>query len=186
MPLHYTQHCWPKSKRTGQEYRDARLTLVGNAWCVQVVAWLIGCLTARWGCHLGSHRNRWWTLASRGSTELQRLLLRPPVRCTTQIPRTLGVSLVRNLAGLIQSKARTSCCSPTGQQVKYQRLRAALPSRLWKWKTVAGWRWTGNAEHINVLELRAINTTIRWWVTQGRAYSWRMVHLTNSLVCLHS
>jgi len=37
-----------------------------------------------------------------------------------------------------------------------------------------------------VLELRAIYTSIRWWVAQAGASSCRMVHLTDSLVCLHA
>ena len=42
----------------------------------------------------------------------------------------------------------------TEHTIRYHRLRASLPSRLWQLRTVAGWKWTGLAEHINVLELR--------------------------------
>ena len=188
MPLGYTQHCWPKSQRSAQGYRDARLSLVGNAWCVQVVAWLISCLTGPSGLS-SSFSSQQIVDACKpgGSRELQRLLLRPPVKRTSRVPPLPGVGLVKKLAGLVSIKGEDIMIqSSTDQQVKYQRLRAALPSRLWRWKTIAGWKWTGNSEHINVLELRAINTSIRWWVTQGKATSCRMVHLTDSLVCLHA
>ena len=113
----------------------------------------------------------------------------PAASCEANLasPTPPGVGLVKKLAGLVSIKGEDIMIqSSTDQQVKYQRLRAALPSRLWRWKTIAGWKWTGNSEHINVLELRAINTSIRWWVTQGKATSCRMVHLTDSLVCLHA
>ena len=42
LPVGYTQMCMPKSMRKHVDYHDKRLTLVGNAWAVPVVAWLLG------------------------------------------------------------------------------------------------------------------------------------------------
>ena len=46
-------------------------------------------------------------------------------------------------------------------QVKFHRLRSSVPAKLWRWKEVTGWRWRRSGEHINVLELRAILTSLR-------------------------
>lgn len=188
MPAHYTQFCLPKSQRTNEHYNDLRLSLVGNAWCVQVVAWLVSCLASPLGlCPLFNPQQVVQASRPGGAGELQRLLLRPPIRRELAIPATPGVGLVRKLAGLVSMKGEDLLLQASSdQQVKFQRLRASLPSRLWRWKTIAGWTWKGQPEHINVLELRAIFTTVRWWVTQRKAASCRFVHLTDSLVCLHA
>ena len=76
--------------------------------------------------------------------------------------------------------------APSEQLVKFHRLRSSIPSKLWKWKEIAGWRWKGDVEHINALEMRATLTTIRCLVQKRRCYSCRFIHLTDSLVVLHS
>lgn len=70
-------------------------------------------------------------------------------------------------------------------QVRYQRLRASMPAKLWKWKTVSGWVW-GNPEHINVLELRAALTAVRWRIEKKKIIHSKFVHLVDSLVVLRS
>ena len=188
LPAGYTQPCWPKSQRTSSDYNDARLSLVGNAWCVQVVAWIIGCLTSLLGLSQPfTPQQVVQACRPGGAGDLQRLLVRPPVRPELVVPPADGVHLVRKLAGLVSIKGEDIMLhSSTEQQVKYQRLRASLRSKLWRWKTIAGWTWRGSLEHINVLEMRAIYTTVRWWVSQAHASSCRFVHLTDSLVCLHA
>ena len=51
---------------------------------------------------------------------------------------------------------------------------------------MAGWRWQGDPEHINVLEARAVLTTVRWRVMQQKQLNVRCVHLVDSLVVLHA
>ena len=188
MPAHHTAQCWPKGRRTGDRYQDARLSLVGNAWCVPVVAWLIGCLGSLLGlCRSFTPQQIIQLCRPGGSGELQQLLLRPPVRRHTTVPDQQGSLLVKKLAGLVSIKGEDLLLqSSSEQQVKYQRLRASIPSGLWRWKTIAGWTWRGSPEHINSLELRAVYTTVRWWVSQAGAHSCRFIHLTDSLVCLHA
>lgn len=70
--------------------------------------------------------------------------------------------------------------------VKHHRLRASVPANLWRWSTVTGWRWKGNPEHINVLELRAAMTSIRYRIEELDQRDVRFVHLVDSLVVLHS
>lgn len=74
----------------------------------------------------------------------------------------------------------------TEDQVKYQRLRASIPAKLWRWRTVAGWAWNGRDEHINVLEMRAALTALRWRLEKNHHLNSRFVHLLDSLVCLHA
>ena len=71
-------------------------------------------------------------------------------------------------------------------QVQYHRMRPGVPSRLWKWKTIASWKWKGCREHINVLEMRAILTTLRWRIERQCKLKTKFVHLVDSLVCLHA
>ena len=40
-PLHYTETCMPKNRQQGSQFADARHTLVGNAWHVGVISWLL-------------------------------------------------------------------------------------------------------------------------------------------------
>ena len=69
---------------------------------------------------------------------------------------------------------------------RYHRLRASIPSKLWRWKDVAGWRWTGDVEHINALELRAVKTAIVWRLKELEEKERRFLHLVDSLVVLHA
>ena len=95
--------------------------------------------------------------------------------------------LVKKLFGLFSMKGEDIMLHAASEdQVKYQRLRSSLPAKFWKWKTVAGWRWKGNKDHINVLEMRAVLTTLRWRLERQRGMHCKFVHLVDSLVCLHS
>lgn len=76
--------------------------------------------------------------------------------------------------------------TPSTQMVRFHRLRASVPSRLWRWKVVTGWQWTRGKEHINSLEMRAILNAVRWRLEKQGHLGCRMLHLTDSLVCLHA
>ena len=76
--------------------------------------------------------------------------------------------------------------SSVEEQLKFHRLRASIPSQCWRWLTVAGWGWKGDPEHINCLELRAILTSVRWWIEKRKVTRAKFIHLTDSLVCMHS
>ena len=71
-------------------------------------------------------------------------------------------------------------------------IRGKIPSFNWDWSeltfegdTVSGWVWRFEGDHINCLELRAILTTVRWWIKVKKFTGIRILHLTDSLVCLH-
>ena len=70
--------------------------------------------------------------------------------------------------------------------VRYHRLRASLPPRLWRWGVASSWRWNGEREHINVLEMRAVLNSLKWRLERQSRVKIKFVHMVNSLVCLHS
>ena len=86
-PLDYTKNCVVKAEQKGQDYNDARLTLLGNSWQVGVVAWLILQLMHPLGLC------RKWTLQTlveqftpgRG-VSFYHVLMRPPFPCRQHTP----------------------------------------------------------------------------------------------------
>jgi len=74
----------------------------------------------------------------------------------------------------------------SSQLVKFHRLRASVPARLWKWKVISGWKWRGSPEHINSLELRAVLTSLKWRIQHQKQIKCRFLHLVDSLVVLHA
>ena len=189
-PINYTRSAFPKSQQGSLDHLNARLSLIGNSWNVGVVAWLLQHLFSVLGLTSPLTPTAIVQKLQPGSTgTLQHALLHPPLN-SRQGKRFLlqgqGV-LVQKLCGLVSVKGEDLLLqSATENLVKYQRLRTTVPASLWKWRTVAGWKWTGSPEHINALELRAVFTTIRWWAMRKKCHSARLIHLTDSLVCLHS
>ena len=107
-----------------------------------------------------------------------------PVRGPADEPNT---PIVHKLANLISVKGEDILLStPSSQLCKYHRLRASVPARIWRWRVVTGWKWRGQKEHINSLELRAVLTSMRWRIQHRGQVGYRFLHLTDSLVVLHS
>ena len=186
-PAHYTKACFKKADQGSTAHQDARLTLLGNTWCVPVIAWLLSTLLVRLG-FMGpiSVQELVERIRPGGGQNLQSLLLRPPLGHST-LTHSLTPELTRKLCSLISLKGEDLLVQGLSETpVRFHRLRSSVPSRLWRWKTIAGWQWTGEAEHINVLELRAVMTSIKWRAEQQSQVNLRCVHLTDSLVVLHA
>ena len=187
-PVGYTSNCLPKSQRKGQIYEDTRCTLLGNSWSVPVVAWfLCRLLGSRGLCKWLSVQDIIDKLSPCPSAPVQSLLFRQPLRPNRR-GSTAGdpASLAYRLSNLVSIKGEDILLTSSAmEQVKFHRLRASVPSKLWKWRIVSGWKWTKPGDHINVLELRAILTSLKWRVIHKRQVRTRMIHLTDSLVCLH-
>ena len=187
-PVGYTRSCLPKNKRKEVLFNDTRLTLLGNSWSVPVVAWFLGQLLAPLGfIHAHSPQYIMDKLNPTNLRLLQAKLFRLPLNPLQQVPASHDQgTLADSLCSLISIKGEDILLTtPSNQLVKYHRLRATVPSRLWRWKVLSGWRWTGVKEHINSLELRAILTSVKWRVCHQRLVRKRFIHLTDSLVCLH-
>ena len=98
-----------------------------------------------------------------------------------------ALTLVRKLLTLVSIKGEDiSLQSSSEDLTKYQRIRASIPAKLWRWKTVASWKWTGDPEHINALEMRATLTALRWRLERHKKVHVKFVHLVDSLVAMHS
>eukprot|EP00435_Cladocopium_sp_Y103_P025953 s2172_g6.t1 len=160
-PLHYTAACMPKGQQKGADYNDARLCLLGNTWSVPVVAWQ---LLGRLGIiPTPSPQQVLDSLKPGTSVSTQGRLVRLPLNPRKGATSQFGHLLASKLSNLVSMKGEDVLLStPTSQMVRYHRLRASVPSSLWRWRIVTGWRWRCGKEHINSLELRAILTSLRW------------------------
>ena len=125
-------------------------------------------------------------LTPSGQIFMQARLWRRPLRAMRGDSLSSGLNLVPKLANMISVKGEDILLTtPSSQLTKYHRLRASVPSRLWRWRVVSGWHWTGAKEHINSLELRAVLTTLKWRLQHQGHFGCRFIHLVDSLVVLH-
>eukprot|EP00435_Cladocopium_sp_Y103_P064326 s581_g26.t1 len=186
-PLHYTAACGTKSERKSVAYTDQRLSLLGNTWSVAVVSWLLGQLYSQLGLCAPMTPQAVVNRLLPGADELmQGRLVRLPLNPAPGAAEAPMYDLAFKLGNLISMKGEDIMLStPTSQMPRHHRLRSSVPSKLWKWKVIAGWQWTKGQEHINALELRAIMTSLRWRIEHCLQVDTRWVHLTDSLVCLH-
>ena len=187
-PLHFTAPCTGKSQRKGASYQDTRLTLLGNTWSVPVVASLLSQLFSRLGfieplCPQAILDSMIPTSAPTMQGRLFRLPLNP---LRGQVDN-VQAQLATRFTNLISIKGEDiMLTTPTTQQARFHGLRATVPAKCWRWKVVTGWAWRHGSEHINALELRAIFTSLRWRLEHQHHVRTRLIHLTDSLVCLHA
>ena len=196
-PTNYTSQCVAKGDRRGESYNDTRMSLLGNSWNVTVVVWLLGQLLYTLGLSEFITPQKAIQLTAPGQGKLQSLLLRPKLVghrfegfSKNKVPFTDGEltkQLHRKLTGLVSIKGEGILLSSSSEiQVKHHRLRSSIPAKLWRWKAVCGWKWTGEREHINCLELRAVLTTLRWRIEKLRQVHVKFIHLVDSQVVLHA
>eukprot|EP00438_Fugacium_kawagutii_P028761 Skav220381 [mRNA] locus=scaffold896:127637:129049:- [translate_table: standard] len=187
-PLHYTQGCYPKGQRQTAAYHDERLSLLGNAWSVPIVACLLNCLFGTLGWVPYKSAQDILNACRPGfSPMVQGRLVRLPLNPSRKPSPVDAAALSAKLGNLISIKGEDILLTtPSTQLQKFHRLRATVPGKLWRWRIVAGWSWTKGNEHINSLELRAILTSIRWRIEHQLHLGCRFIHLTDSLVCLHA
>ena len=62
-------------------------------------------------------------------------------------------------------------------------LRTSVSPNRWIWKVGQAYKWQ-RAEHINLLELRAILRTLQWRARSAAFHSCRFLHLSDSQICL--
>ena len=189
-PKDFTHNCVPKQQQGSQLHADTRLTLIGNSWNVSVVAWLLSQLGHPLGLNARFTPEEIVQRTSPGcSSELQTYLRRPPLnsqgKSSSEPARAL--TLVEKLMTMVSVKGEDIMLQSASEDLaKYHRLRSSVPARLWKWSTVASWQWTGEKEHINSLELRAVLTSLRWRLERHKKVQVKFVHLLDSLVGMHS
>eukprot|EP00435_Cladocopium_sp_Y103_P030899 s1425_g7.t1 len=188
-PRGYTVNCLPKNKQGSQEHLDERLTLIGNTWNVTVVTWLLGQLAVPLGIVNSLSVQQCIANTSPGHPgDLASFLVRPMMgNPRKRLQPGNALALVKKLLNMVSVKGEDILLSSsTEETLRYHRLRASLPSNLWVWRTVCSWKWKGSKEHINVLEMRAVLCALRWRILKQKIRKQRLVHLTDSLVCLHT
>ena len=185
--MDYTRRRMVKSMEGKPAHNDCRLSLLGNSWSIPVVVYLLYCLFRTLGLLPALDVETLVLRLTPGKEQnLGSLLLRPPIRQTTKAGAP-PVGLVPRLLGQVSVKGEDILLQlGTDLPARYHRLRASIPSKLWRWKDVAGWRWTGDAEHINALELRAVKTAIVWRLKELEEGACRFLLLIDSLVVLHA
>ena len=189
-PKGYTKQCLPKAKQGSEEHIATRFTLLGNSWSVPVITWLIGHL----GHVLGFHppvtvQDSVSRTAPGSQLSLATFLQRPFMRRQSGAvqPQHAELTLVQKLTPMVSLKGEDLLLqSQTEEVIKYHRLRASIPAKLWKWSTAASWRWLGCKEHINVLEMRAVLCALKWRLERKNVVGSKFVHLVDSLVVLHA
>ena len=187
-PKNFTMQCMPKQQQGSTAHNDCRLSLVGNSWNVTVVAWLLSHLGETLGLNEHFSVGDVCERTSPGcSKDLQTYLTRPSMQSVRKAVSRDPLKLVQKLLTLVSVKGEDIMLQHSSEDlVKYHRLRASIPADLWKWTTVASWQWTGQAEHINALELRAVLTSLRWRLERHKKVHCKFVHLIDSMVCLHA
>ena len=188
-PVGYTGACVPKGQQKGESYLDSRHSLVGNSWHVPVIAWLLSQLCHPLGLTPYGSLDEVVKAASPGHDKgLQGFLRRPPLnplrKQNREAPET---QLTKKLLQFVSVKGEDLLLQAESENcVRFHRLRASVPSKLWKWRTVCGWPWKRQGYHINVLEMQAVLTCLQWRVGRKRQHHCRLLHLTDSLVTLHA
>ena len=188
-PKGYTEPCVVKSQQQGQRYLDTRHTLIGNSWHVPSITWILKELFWPLGltpCQ--SVQDAISATAPGVDPSLQGYLRRPPLNPVraTQTPVS-EMQLTRKLLSFVSVKGEDLLLqADTENQVRFHRLRASVPAKLWKWKTICGWGWKHSGFHINALEMQAVHTCLQWRLCRKRQHQCRILHLTDSLVTLHA
>ena len=190
-PVGYTASCMGKAERTKEGYNDCRLTLIGNSWNVTVIVWLLNQVLHQLGlCRRLTPQECVHRTRPGQQSSLESCLFRPPLSGHRPFKSPeLGdpLRLARRLTGLVSIKGEDILLTaPTEIQVKHHRLRSSVPARLWKWRTICGWKWRGSPEHINVLELRAALTAVKWRLEKCEQCNVKFIHLIDSQVVLHA
>lgn len=188
-PRNYTMMCLAKQQQGSEAHTDCRLTLLGNSWNVTVVTWILSQLGTLLGLNPPLSMQQIFDRTSPGcTTDFQTFLQRPLMKPQRKIQGSENEErLVSKLLTMVSFKGEDLLLQSSSEdQVKYHRLRASIPSGLWAWKTITGWKWRDSNEHINVLEMRAVLTAMRWRIEKQQVTRSKFVHLLDSMVCLHA
>eukprot|EP00438_Fugacium_kawagutii_P007517 Skav231098 [mRNA] locus=scaffold2525:251187:253990:- [translate_table: standard] len=133
-PRGFTVQCLPKSQQGSELHSDLRLTLLGNTWNVTVICWLLAQLCAPLGlCCPMSPQACVQATRPGASRDLAAFLARPPMTRTTKVRKGGNeLTLVRKLLNLVSIKGEDLLLSSRSEDnLRYHRLRASLPAKLW-------------------------------------------------------
>ena len=184
-PVGYTEACVAKGLQKGDSYLDIRHTLIGNSWHVPTIAWLLSQLFQPLGLTpLGSLEEIMEAAKPGTERRLQGFLRRPPLNRIAKQPEEVPeTELTKRLLQFVSVKGEDLLLQADSENtIRFHRLRASVPSKLWNWRTVCGWPWKRGGYHINALEMQAVLTCLEWRIARKRQHCCRLLHLTDSLV----
>lgn len=196
-PKGYTSQCWGKQRRSSDPvgFDHVRHSLIGNAWSVGVVS----CLLEPLAVHLGLVPFRGvkvlqqQLLPGGSHTIVGKLLREDFVRRTPYVSIPQGPDdaklLVSKLSHLVSPKGTDVLLSSNSEPLpSSHKLRTSLNPKLWVWRAMCGWKWRAagqsQRDHINLLELRAVETSLRWHIFRAQNSNRRVLHLVDSMVSL--
>ena len=183
----HTKLCWNANeiKRDPEGYEDARKSLIGDGFnCFSF------CYFAALACHK-------WQPSLTFDQLWKRAGLAPGFSCGLDVQQPL----IRRLAYGSQDSSRKvrdlhlallRRVNHTGSDVRVSSgiivnpknyPRQGVEASWWSWKKVFANRWC-RSDHINSLEMRSIIHSIEWRVKHLHECNLRVVHLTDSYVCM--
>ena len=196
-PLNYTEQCKPKNFRTGnpQTTDDIRMSLIGNSWHCGVVCCLLYPLCRSLGLLSPTPiPTILRQLHPEGNEDVGSILLkeaydRPSPFQKLDMDQHAPQRLVSKICHLVSAKGSDVLLTSNNEHLrKYHRLSNSLYQKICRWKILCGWKWkphqSGCPEHINKLELRAVQTALRWRLFRHKESSCRILHLVDSMVSL--
>ncbi len=72
-----------------------------------------------------------------------------------------------------------------GSRIPHQWPRQSIPADWWRWRVILAFKWKQvDPEHVNILELRAFLSYIKWLSRKPQLLHHRFFHLLDSQVCL--
>ncbi len=72
-----------------------------------------------------------------------------------------------------------------GSRLPHQWPRQSMPADWWRWRIILSFKWKQiDPEHVNILELRAYLSYIKWLLRRPHLLHHRFFHLLDSQVCL--
>ena len=114
---------------------------------------------------------------------IQSRLMRPPLRVDQSQSGGCEEALIEQLGRLVSIKGADLMLSSTPEEIQgHQRLRHTVNPKMWKWKVISGWKGLGRGERINFWN----SDCLRWRLERVQHHDCCILHLTDSLVCLHS
>ena len=171
-PAGYTRMACQRGSRGGAEEEMVRCSLVGNAWPIPVVAWLLG--------QLGFHHG-----------------LRPsPLAVLACVEGCSGVAPASSAAydQADLAKELLKHVNHTGSELRRDPLssdhphvwpRRSIDPRWWRWRVIISHAWRqGRGDHIDKLEDRSVLASIRWRARRLHRLNQTFFHLTDSAVAI--
>jgi hypothetical protein len=160
----------------------------GTEMAALVGSWTWACLVARPSLSamsavyrfIESAGTRRWPIWSSCVTELRTLVGLMPLLfaklSTPWFPRTICTDASTTGQGVVASNL------PPERMLRYLDYEGSSAAQQAHWYTLVSSPWR-RAEHINVLELRALSTALRWALSHPTATDKRLLLLTDSTVC---